>query len=84
MPYNHVFLITDGDKPLGLYTSYDTAVSNIYKRVAEGDDRDAYPFVQVWKTLKHYEDGRPPMKGWLWREFLMVGHLYVPNSFNTR
>lgn len=80
MAYNNVFLIEDGDKVLGLYTSYDKAVSAIYKVVNEGDPRDANPFVNVWKNIVYYEDGRQPSKGWTWREFLMVGHLYKPSN----
>jgi hypothetical protein len=76
MPYNHVFLIEDGDKVLGLYTSYDSACSAIHKHIAQGDPKDAYPFVQVWKNIVYYEDGRPPSKGWLGREFLMLERLY--------
>lgn len=79
MPYNYVFLIEDGDKVLGLYDSYDKACSAIHKHVAQGDPRDAYPFVQVWKNIVYYEDGRRPSKAWTWREFLMVRHVYTPD-----
>ena len=79
MPYNHVFLIEDGDKPLTLCTSYDKAVSAIYKHLEDGDPRDGTPFVQVWKNIVYFEDGRRPSKGWTWREVLMVRHLYTPD-----
>jgi len=45
MPYNHVFLVEDGDKVLGLFYSYDEACSAIYKHIADGDPRDAHPSV---------------------------------------
>lgn len=80
MPYNNVFLIEDGDKELGFYTSYDEAVSAIHKIVNDGDPKNAYPFVNVWKNIVYFEDGRRPSKGWIWREFLMVGHLYKPST----
>lgn len=82
MPYNHVFLIEDGDKGLGLYDSYDKAVSAIHKIVQDGDPRDSYPFVQVWKNIVYFEDGRRPSKGWTWREFLMVRHLYTESPLS--
>jgi|11_taG_2_1085331.scaffolds.fasta_scaffold33864_2 hypothetical protein len=80
MPYNNVFLIEDGDKVLGLYYSYDKAVSAIHRIVQDGDPRDGTPFIQVWKNIVYYEDGRRPSKGWTWREFLMVSHLYTPEG----
>lgn len=76
MPYQHVFLVEDGDKVLGLFDNYDKACSAIHKHVAQGDSRDSYPFVQVWKNIVYYEDGRRPSKGWLGREFLMLERLY--------
>ena len=80
MAYNNVFMLEDGDKVLGLYTSYDKAVSAVHKAVSEGDPRDSTPFIQVWKNMVHYDEGRRPSKGWTWREFLMVRHLYTPDS----
>ena len=80
MAYNDVFLIEDGDKVIGLYSSYDKAVSAIHKILQDGDPRDSYPFIQVWKNIVHYEDGRRPSKAWTWREFLMVRHVYTRDS----
>ncbi len=80
MPYNNVFLIEDGDKELGLYDSYDKAASAIHKIVQDGDPQNSYPFIQVWKNIVYFEDGRRPSKAWTWREFLMVRHLYTPES----
>ena len=82
MPYNHVFLIEDGDKELGLFDSYDKAVSAIYKILEDGDPRDGTPFIQVWKNIVYYEDMRRPSKAWTWREFRMVRHLYTPTPLS--
>ena len=77
MPYNHVFLIEDGDKPLFLADSYESACKKIREIVQDGDPQDSYPFIQVWKNIVYFEDGRRPSKGWTWREFFMMEHLYV-------
>lgn len=75
MPYNHVFLIDDGDKPVFLADSYESACKKV-REVLEVNP-DACPSIEVWKNIVYFEDGRRPSKGWTWREFLMMEHLYV-------
>lgn len=75
MAYNNVFLIEDSEgRPVAYCDTYHKAVSKIHEVVARGEE---YAFVNVWKNSLAYDDGRVPSKGWNWREFLMVEHLYV-------
>ena len=76
MRKNHVFQIEYAGKAVTLVDSYSDAASKVRELVGKGDPSYSYPLIHVWKSPIMFANGKRPDKSWVWREFLMVKHIY--------
>lgn len=76
MRKSHVFQIEHRGKAVTLVDSYSDAASKVRELVDKGHPEDSYPLVHVWTSSVMFARGQEPDKSWVWREFLMVKHIY--------
>jgi len=76
MRKDFVFQIEYAGKSVKMMDNYRDVVTKVRELVSTGDLPDSHPFIHVWKSPVMFARGKAPDKSWVWREFLMVSHLY--------